>query len=129
MGGCSLPQCRQKCPDSSSSRKHDQQVDATRVSGLGTTGCMKKSYSPRRHGEHREKSVWVRVPKISQNASPLLFRAVPLFFLRELRVSVVRQVQAENDDPQPHDFEELGLMKLKPCFISDSSQSSTIPAR
>ena len=29
--------------------------------------------------------------------------------------------QAENDDPQPQDFEEFGLMKLKPCFISDSS--------
>jgi hypothetical protein len=29
--------------------------------------------------------------------------------------------QAEKDEPQPQDFVELGLMKLKPCRINVSS--------
>jgi hypothetical protein len=37
--------------------------------------------------------------------------------------------QAENEEPHPHDFDEFGLMKLNPRFISVSSQSSTMPAR
>jgi hypothetical protein len=89
---------------------------------------MKKLFTTEAQRTQRKVAVNSR-SEISQNASPLLSRALSLFFLRELRVSVVRQVHAENDDPQPHDFDELGLIKLKPCFISDSSQSRTIPAR
>lgn len=32
-----------------------------------------------------------------------------------------RRVQAENEEPQPQDLVEFGLMKLNPCRISVSS--------
>ena len=34
------------------------------------------------------------------------------------RSNMRREDYAENDEPQPHDLEAFGLMKLNPCFIS-----------
>ena len=42
---------------------------------------------------------------------------------------VNKVIYAEKLEPQPQDFVEFGLMKLKPWRIRVSSKSRTIPAR